>query len=205
MTLQDTITNLGTAIINLVNMRITKQVAAHCEEIETVLLELKSKIDELVENSGNSSGDNNGEEVLNVNRVDGETIILTKEYLNKYVTEAKFTEDLQVSLSCQGITTYNYEIEDVTFYTNEATYIVDDDDQRNVNATFSPIINSGSCSLYWDTYAKEIDIINSPTIDWGEEGTIGLLLIAGTNTTDRDGTDLGSDAFAIGGQSTIIL
>lgn len=52
MALQDIITNLGTAIINLVDRKILK----HCEQIETVLLELKAKIDILVEESGSSSG-----------------------------------------------------------------------------------------------------------------------------------------------------
>lgn len=91
MALQEIITKLGTAIINL----ITKKIEKHDTEIEAILLELKAKIDSIVD----SSGDTTGEEVLNVNRVDGETIILTKEYLNKYVTEAIFTEDLQVSMS----------------------------------------------------------------------------------------------------------
>lgn len=53
MALQDIITNLGTAIINLVNMKILK----HCNEMETVLLDLKTKIDTLVEESGSNGGD----------------------------------------------------------------------------------------------------------------------------------------------------
>ena len=44
MALQDTITNLGTAIINLVTSKITK----HSSEIEEALLELQAKIDELL-------------------------------------------------------------------------------------------------------------------------------------------------------------
>ena len=53
MALQDIITNLGTAIINLVDRKILK----HCEQIETVLLELKAKIDILVEESGGNTPD----------------------------------------------------------------------------------------------------------------------------------------------------
>lgn len=53
MSLQDIITNLGTAIINLVDRKILK----HCEQIETVLLELKAKIDILVEESGENNPD----------------------------------------------------------------------------------------------------------------------------------------------------
>lgn len=198
MALQDIITNLGSSIINLVKLRIEKAFTIHDTELEDILLELKKKIDSMVD----SSGGNTGGEVLNVNRVDGETIILTKEYLNKYVAEAIFTEDLQVSMSSQGITTY--ATGGVTFYTNEANYTVDKK-QYKVSATFSAVIDSGGCSLYWDTSTKTIGVVNSRTIDFGKEGTIGLLLIAGTNTTDRDGTNLGSHAFAIGGSSSIVL
>lgn len=53
MALQDIITNLGTAIINLVDRKVLK----HCEQIETVLLELKAKIDILVEESGDNTPD----------------------------------------------------------------------------------------------------------------------------------------------------
>ena len=44
MALQDVITNLGTAIINLVD----RKILMHCDDIEVVLLDLKTKIDELV-------------------------------------------------------------------------------------------------------------------------------------------------------------
>ena len=48
MALQDIITNLGTAIINLVNVRISKAFTTHDSELEEILLDLKAKIDELV-------------------------------------------------------------------------------------------------------------------------------------------------------------
>lgn len=48
MALQDIITNLGTAIINLVNVRITKAFTTHDSELEEILLDLKAKVDELV-------------------------------------------------------------------------------------------------------------------------------------------------------------
>lgn len=51
MALQDIITNLGTAIINLVTSKITK----HDSEIEETLLELQAKIDGLLEGSGEPS------------------------------------------------------------------------------------------------------------------------------------------------------
>ena len=47
MALQDIITNLGTAIINLVNVRITKAFTTHDSELEEILLDLKAKVDEL--------------------------------------------------------------------------------------------------------------------------------------------------------------
>lgn len=52
MALQDIITNLGTAIINLVNVRISKAFTTQDSELEEILLDLKAKVDELV-------GDNN--------------------------------------------------------------------------------------------------------------------------------------------------
>lgn len=54
MALQDVITNLGTAIINLVNVKITKAFTIHDYELEEILLELKTKVDALVENSGST-------------------------------------------------------------------------------------------------------------------------------------------------------
>lgn len=47
MALQDIITNLGTAIINLVNVRISKAFTTHDSELEEILLDLKTKVDEL--------------------------------------------------------------------------------------------------------------------------------------------------------------
>lgn len=47
MALQDMITNLGTAIINLVNVRISKAFTTHDSELEGILLDLKAKVDEL--------------------------------------------------------------------------------------------------------------------------------------------------------------
>lgn len=63
MALQDVITNLGTAIINLVTSKITK----HASEIEETLLDLKAKVDALVENGGDTSG---GGTVSSVNMLD---------------------------------------------------------------------------------------------------------------------------------------
>lgn len=54
MALQDIITNLGTAIINLVNVRITKAFTTHDTELEEILLDLKAKVDKLV---GDNSSD----------------------------------------------------------------------------------------------------------------------------------------------------
>lgn len=68
MALQDIITNLGTAIINLVDRKILK----HCEQIETVLLELKAKIDILVEESNSSSSGS-------TNITTQETLVITTE------------------------------------------------------------------------------------------------------------------------------
>lgn len=48
MALQDIITNLGTVIINLVNVRISKAFTAHDSELEEILLDLKTKVDALV-------------------------------------------------------------------------------------------------------------------------------------------------------------
>ena len=45
MAFQETITNLGNTIINLVNGRITK----HCNDVEAPLLELEEVIDEMLE------------------------------------------------------------------------------------------------------------------------------------------------------------
>ncbi len=56
MALQDTIVNLGNAIINLVNSKILKANNEQNEEIETTLLDLKAKIDELVEQGGGAGG-----------------------------------------------------------------------------------------------------------------------------------------------------
>lgn len=56
MALQDTIVNLGNAIINLVNSKILKANNEQNEEIETTLLDLKAKIDDLVEQGGGTGG-----------------------------------------------------------------------------------------------------------------------------------------------------
>lgn len=79
MALQDIITNLGTAIINLVNVRISKAFTTHDSELEEILLELKAKIDELV-------GDNNTPDIpdtppvtTNLIEITGDSTLLFKE------------------------------------------------------------------------------------------------------------------------------
>ena len=196
MTLQDTITNLGTAIINLVNMRITKQVTAHCEEIETTLLELKSKVDELVENSSNSSSGDIGNEVLNVNRVDGEKVILTKEYLNKYLSkfELNFVEDLEIwrGGNASGIYRTAFTTNGPKFYKNNV------ETPLNVSTNLTGIMDSGALVLYWLSSENDFALCNATNFDTSEDSN-EVLFIKGKDTVDRDGTNLGLGTFAIGG------
>lgn len=69
MALQDIITNLGTAIINLVTSKITK----HEAEIEEILLDLKAKVDALV-------GDNNTPDIHDNPPVTVNQIEITDDY-----------------------------------------------------------------------------------------------------------------------------
>lgn len=73
MALQDIITNLGTSIINLVNVRISKAFTTHDAELEEILLDLKAKIDELV-------GDNNTPEIPDNPPVTTNQIEITDDY-----------------------------------------------------------------------------------------------------------------------------
>lgn len=333
MTLQNTITNLGTAIINLVNIRITKQVAAHCEEIETTLLELKSKVDELVENSSNSSGGNpdndspviknkieildnssilfekdfvfthpNGEYTsitleanltlslnnfifdrphrvtryykfdgtvysstttaiedaefsihanidpfdngtiyigltgdsqltldINLtsdasieiqiennkivlvkelkkditsskNRVDGEKVILTKEYLNKYLSRngVNFTEDLEIwkDEAASDIMRVIFTTNGVHFYKNNS------ETPLSIAASLSGITDNGSLVLYWNNSETDFDLYGTSDFDTSENSN-EVLFIDGMNTVDRDGTNLGLESFNIGGTEII--
>lgn len=73
MALQDIITNLGTAIINLVNVRISKAFTTHDSELEEILLDLKAKIDEL-------AGDNNTPIIPDIPPVTTQQIEITGDY-----------------------------------------------------------------------------------------------------------------------------
>lgn len=93
MALQDTITNLGTAIINLVTSKITK----HSSEIEEALLELQAKIDELL---GGGEGPSGGEEPglaqtsFNINGYTGTVSTSTED--DMYVTIYEFNPVLNM-------------------------------------------------------------------------------------------------------------
>ena len=94
MALQDIVTNLGTAIINLVDRKILK----HCEQIETVLLELKAKIDILVEESGENNPDipvTPATEEFDINGYTGTITTLLED--DNYVTIYEFNPVLNIT------------------------------------------------------------------------------------------------------------
>ncbi len=209
MALQDIITNLGTAIINLVDRKILK----HCEQIETVLLELKAKIDILVEESGSSSGGDTpvtppdeptpglGNRVVYDEGLKTDKVILTKEYLNKYLSDVNvtFIEDLEIWVNPDIVPGVN----SIGFFTNSSKYVFNSNNYT-INSDYTSVKDCGACLLYWGNSTNELDIYaTSEDLDSISYG-IGLLKIAGENTTDRDGTDLGSEDFSIGGTSVIV-
>ncbi|MFR1671422.1 MAG: hypothetical protein ACLSWI_00575 [Candidatus Gastranaerophilaceae bacterium] len=97
MALQDIITNLGTAIINLVNVRITKAFTTHDSELEEILLDLKAKVDEL-------AGDNTPDipvtpttEEFDINGYTGTITTLSED--DNYVTIYEFNPVLSLPTS----------------------------------------------------------------------------------------------------------
>lgn len=97
MALQDIITNLGTSIINLVNVRITKAFTTHDTELEEILLDLKAKVDKLV-------GDNTPDipvtpttEEFDINGYTGTITTLSED--DNYVTIYEFNPVLSLSTS----------------------------------------------------------------------------------------------------------
>ncbi len=193
MALEDTITNLGTAIINLVKVRITKSFTAYDAELEETLLELKAKIDELAENN---SGNETSPVVTENSVVYDETlgkdkVILTKEYLNKYIPDVTFTEDLEIWVISSGKMSVN-------FGTNGAHYSVSGQESNTVDETLVSIPDSGACLIFWNKSTYKVDVVNSSTLT-DSDNWIGLLLVDGLDTTDREGTDLGAESLSIGG------
>lgn len=59
--------------------------------------------------------------------------------------------------------------------------------------------------LYWDNSTNELDIYATSEDLGSISYSIGLLKIAGENTTDRDGTDLGSEDFSLTGGTAVIV
>lgn len=88
MALQDIITNLGTAIINLVTSKITK----HDAEIEETLLELKTKVDALIENGEEPSFGGSSVDMLDfVNNTEVNTLNTTSKTIVGSINEVDTT------------------------------------------------------------------------------------------------------------------
>ena len=208
MALQDIITNLGTAIINLVDRKILK----HCEQIETVLLDLKTKIDILVEESGGNGGDTPvtppdeptpelGNRVVYDETLGKDKVILTKEYLNKYISDITFTEDLEIWISeYPGApdpgSTY--------FLTAGGSGDKPSGEIYTTPGSFYPsTIRYGACILYWDSQTDDLDMLGTSEDLNSIDSGIGLIKFEGINTIDKDGKNLGSKSFNIEGDIDI--
>lgn len=97
MALQDIITNLGTAIINLVNVRITKAFTTHDSELEGILLDLKAKVDELAGSNTPDIPVTPTQEDFDINGYTGTITTLLED--DNYVTIYEFNPVVTLSTS----------------------------------------------------------------------------------------------------------
>ena len=148
MALQDIITNLGTAIVNLVNVRITKAFTTHDTEFEEILLDLKAKVDELV-------GDNTPDipvtpttEEFDINGYTGTITTLLED--DNYVTIYEFNPVL--SLSTSKFFSGDYDKKPVKIIlTNEQDI---PKELQDFGSTTIPLTNSGYNNTYFQISAN---------------------------------------------------
>lgn len=173
MALQDIITNLGTAIINLVNVRISKAFTTHDSELEVILLELKSKIDELVENSTPSTPTEPDTptpttEEFDINGYTGTVTTLLED--NNYVTIYEFNSILQIHGTLSG--TYDKKPTRVIFINEsdeeiEVKYNILENNMIFTDTEFKIVAFSVKKIKFYNNTNEKINIMTLTRIEGG--------------------------------------
>lgn len=113
----------------------------------------------------------------------------------------KFSEDLEIWVNSSNNST--------TFGTNQASYTLDtgvtseENIPSSISYSYEHLLESsgGFATFYWNMADRLLEVTpgeySLDNVDVPGLETIGLLLINGINTTDREGTNLGSESFNI--------
>ncbi len=168
MALQDIITNLGTAIINLVNVRISKAFTTHDSELEEILLDLKAKIDELAGSNTPDVPVTPTTEEFDINGYTGTITTLLED--ENYVTIYEFNSILQIHGTLSG--TYDKKPARVVFINGsdeeiEVKYNVLENNMIFTDTEFKIVAFSVKKIKFYNNTNEKINIMTLTRIEGG--------------------------------------